>query len=110
MKTSAMTSARLGVVAVTGLLALAGCGRLNRAATINQVTTTSGSTTAVALQQQLANHGLSGAHVTCAKKMIVNVGTATSCTLTNAGSSKSVRFTFRSSHGGIDTASVKATS
>ena len=93
-----------------GVLALAGCGRLNRAATINQVKTTSGAATAVALQQQLAQHGLPGAHVICSKKMIVNVGTRTSCTLAGAGTKDIVRFTFTSSHGAIDPASVSASS
>jgi hypothetical protein len=55
---------------------------LNRVATINQVTTTQGATTAAALQHQLASHGLLDAHVTCAKTMIVNGGTTTSCELT----------------------------
>ena len=35
MKAPAVSSARLGVLAAVGLLALAGCRRLNRAATIN---------------------------------------------------------------------------
>jgi hypothetical protein len=48
--------------------------------------------------------------VTCAKTMIVNVGTTTSCNLTGAGKSATVRFTFRSSHGAIDPASVKTSS
>jgi hypothetical protein len=98
---------RLGAVAAIGLLALAGCGRLNRAATINQVTTTPGATAAAALQQQLARHGLPGARVTCTKALIVNVGTTNSCSLTGAGKNGTVRFTFSSSHGGIDPASVK---
>jgi outer membrane murein-binding lipoprotein Lpp len=108
MKPLRLSSARLGVLAAIGVLALAGCGRLNRSATINQVTVTSGARTAAALQQQLAaDHGLPGAHVTCAKRLIVNVGTTTSCELTGAGKYSKVRFTFSSSHGRIDTASVK---
>jgi hypothetical protein len=103
-----LSLARLGAVAAIGLLALAGCGRLNRAATINQVTTTSGARAAAALQQQLANHGLSGARVTCAHRLIVNVGTTTSCVLTGAGNKSTVRFTFSSTNGVIDPASVKA--
>lgn len=108
MRPARLSSTRLGVLAAIGVLALAGCGRLNRSATINQVTVTSGATTAVALQQQLAaNHGLPGAHVTCAKRMVVNVGTTTSCDLTGAGKYSVVRFTFSTSHGRIDTGSVK---
>ena len=102
-----LRAGRLGALAVIGLVVLAGCGRLNRAATINQVTTTSGAAAAAALQQQLASHGLPGARVTCAKSLIVNVGTTTSCNLTGAGGKRAVRFTFSSSNGAIDPASVK---
>jgi hypothetical protein len=95
-------------VVVIAVLALAGCGRLNRAATINQVTRAPGAATEVALQQQLAKQGLPSARVTCAKHMIVNVGTRTSCVLTGAGTKSIVRFTFSGSDGAIDPASVKA--
>jgi hypothetical protein len=101
---------RLSGLAAIGLLALAGCGRLNRSATINQVTTTPGAPAAATLERQLASHGMSGAHVTCAKTMIVNIGTTTSCNLTGAGRDSTVRFTFSSSPGRIDTASVKTSS
>jgi hypothetical protein len=94
--------------AVVILLALAGCGRLNRTATINQVKQTAGAAVALALQQQLANHGLPNAHVECAKNMILNTGTTTSCALTGAGSKGAVRFTFKDSSGAIDPGSVKA--
>jgi amino acid transporter len=103
MRTRALAPAAVAVVA----LALAGCGRLNRAATINQVTTTPGAAAATALEQKLASQGLSGAQVTCAKAMIVNVGTSNSCTVTHAGKSKTVRFTFSSSDGAIASTSVK---
>ena len=102
-----LRAGRLGALAVIGLVVLAGCGRLNRAATINQVTTTSGAAAAAALQQQLASRGLPGARVTCAKSLIVNVGTTTSCSLAGAGGKRTVRFTFSSSNGAIDLASVK---
>jgi hypothetical protein len=98
---------RLGVVAVV-LLALASCGRLTRVATINQTTQTPGAAAATALQQQLAKQGLSNARVTCAKSMVVNVGTRTSCTLSGAEGKGTVRFTFSSTDGTIDPASVKA--
>jgi hypothetical protein len=107
VKAPAPRRIRLGCLAAIGLFALAGCGRLNRAATINQVTTTPGAAAAATLQQHLASNGLSGAHVTCAKALVVNIGTTTSCDLTGAGKKTTVRFTFRSSHGTIDTASVK---
>jgi hypothetical protein len=96
-------------VAVLGLavLALAGCGRLNRVSSLNQVKLTSGATTASSLEQHLAQQGHPGAQVTCAKKMIVNVGTATSCRLSGAGTSDTVRFTFSNSKGAIDLTSVK---
>jgi Domain of unknown function (DUF4333) len=110
MKAPALTATRLCALAAIAMLAFTGCGRLNRAATINQVTTTSGAAAAAALEQQLASHGLPGAHVTCSKTMIVNVGTTTSCNLTGAGKSATVRFTFSSKHGGIDSASVKTSS
>jgi hypothetical protein len=93
---------------VIGLLAFVACGRLNRAATINQVSETPGAAAATALQQQLAKQGFPNARVSCAKTMIVNVGTRTSCNLTGAGSNGTVRFTFSGSDGAIDLASVKA--
>jgi hypothetical protein len=98
---------RFAALAAVGALALAGCGRLNRAATINQVTTTPGAAAAAALAQELASHGLSGTQVSCAKTMIVNVRTTNSCTVTGAGKKTTVRFTFSSSHGAIDPSSVK---
>jgi hypothetical protein len=108
--TATARRARLGAVTAVAVLALTGCGRLNRASTINQVTTTPGATAAAALEQQLGSHGLSGTHVSCAKSMIVNVGTNNSCTVTGAGKNGTVRFTFRSAHGAIDPSSVKKTS
>lgn len=94
-------------VVMVVLLALAGCGRLNRTATINQTTQTSGAATAAALQQQLAKQGFPAAHVSCTKNMIVNVGTRTGCALTGVSAKGTVRFTFSSSHGDIDPSSVK---
>ena len=40
--------------------------------------------------------------------MIVNVGTRTSCSLAGAGTKDTVRFTYTTSHGAIDPASVRA--
>jgi hypothetical protein len=96
------TAAALGAI-----LALAGCGRLNRVATINQVTTTPGAATAAGLQQQLASQ-FPNARVTCSHSMIVRVGTRTACNITGAGTNRTVRFTFSNTHGAIDPASVKA--
>ena len=45
-----------------------------------------------------------------AAAMIVNVGTTNSCTLTGAGKYGTVRFTFKTSHGAVDSASVKPSS
>ena len=98
---------RAVLAGVLAVIPLAGCGKLNRAATINQATQTSGETTAAALQQQLASQ-FPNAHVSCSKSMIVNVGTRTSCALTGAEGKGTVRFTFRNSSGAIDPASVKA--
>ena len=104
------SSAGLAALSAIAVLALAGCGRLTRTATINQVTTTSGAAAALALQQHLASHGMSAARVTCAKRLIVNVGTTTSCGVTGAGGANTVRFTFSSSQGNLDLASVKTSS
>jgi hypothetical protein len=93
-------------VAVIALLALAGCGRLNRTATLNQTAQTSGAAAALVLRHLLVTHGLPKAHVTCAKTMIVNVGTRTSCLLTGAGGKGAVGFTFSNSRGAIDPVSV----
>lgn len=107
MNARELSSARLAALSAIGVLALAGCGRLTRTATINQVTTTSGAAAAAALQQELARHGLSGAEVSCARNLIVNVGTTTSCSVTGAGNHNTVWFEFSSSHGGLNVASVR---
>jgi hypothetical protein len=96
----------VAVIAVS-VLALAGCGRLNRAATINQTTQTPGAMAQTTLEQQLAKQGVSNPHVTCAKNLIVNVGTTTTCKLTGAGTRSLVSFTFSNSHGDIKLTSVK---
>jgi len=98
-----------GVVALAALT-LAGCGRLTRAATINQVTQTPGAAAAVRVQEQLAQHGYANARVTCAKTLIVNVGTDTTCGVAGAGSNTLVRFTFTHTNGDIDLSSVEAIS
>jgi hypothetical protein len=61
------------------------------------------------LEQQLAKQGVSNPHVTCAKNLIVNVGTTTTCKLTGAGTKSLVSFTFSNSHGDIKLTSVKPT-
>jgi hypothetical protein len=98
---------RVGAVLLAAA-ALAGCGRLNRTATLNQVHLTSGAATAIVLQQQLAKLGHPSVHVSCAKTMIVEVGTSTSCTVTGVGPKGIVRFTFSKPSGAVDPASVKA--
>ncbi len=98
-----------GLVAVAAL-SLAGCGRLSRTATLNQVTQTPGATAAVTVQQQLATHGYPAAKVSCSKTLIVNVGTTTTCSLSGAGSTKIVRFTFTHKNGAVKVSSVKAVS
>jgi hypothetical protein len=95
-------------VLAAAALALAGCGRLTRVATINQTTQTPGARVQAVLEQQLAKQGVSSPQVTCAKHLIVNVGTTATCSLTGAGSKTLVRFTFANSHGDVKLASVKA--
>jgi hypothetical protein len=108
MKPRARSASRLAVTAAIAGVALAGCGRLNRAATINQVTTTSGAAVATVLAHQLAaHHALTGAQVSCSKTVIVNVGVNALCHVSGAGHSKLVRFTFSSKSGRISATSVK---
>ncbi len=107
MMPPARRASRLVVTAAIAGLALAGCGRLNRSATINQVTTTSGAAVATALAHQLAHQGLAGAHVSCTKAVIVNVGVNALCQVSGAGHSKLVEFSFSSAGGRISAASVK---
>jgi hypothetical protein len=98
----------MAFVVVIALVALAGCGRLTRTATLNQNTAVPGPVAESAIQQELAKHGLAGATVHCAHTLIVYVGTTTSCSLTGAGSHDLVRFTFKNSSGQIAPASVQA--
>jgi hypothetical protein len=63
-------------------------------ATENNATQVSGQTVATALQQRLANAGVPGASVSCAKTIIVNVGPQVTCRLSE---SKTVTFTFKHS-------------
>jgi hypothetical protein len=107
MKPRVGRASRLAATAAIATLALAGCGRLNRSATINQVTTTSGAAVATALAHHLAAHGVSAPHVTCTKTVIVNVGVNALCRLNGAGQNKLVEFSFSSTGGSISAASVK---
>jgi hypothetical protein len=100
-------ASRLAVTAAITGVALAGCGRLNRAATMNQVTTTHGAAVATVLAHQLAHHGLSGVQVSCTKAMIVNVGVNALCQVSGAGHSKLVEFKFNSTSGHVSVTSVK---
>jgi hypothetical protein len=96
----------LTIVVSAAIVTLAECGRLNRAATINQVTTTPGAATAAAFRQKLAEE-FPDARVTCSDSMVVRVGTRTACNITDAGANRTVGFTYSSTHGAIDAASVK---
>ena len=107
MKPPARRASRLAVTAAIAGLALAGCGRLNRSATINQVTTTSGAGVATVLAHQLLHHGVAGVHVSCTKAVIVNVGVNALCHVSGAGQSKLVEFSFSSAGGRISAASVR---
>jgi hypothetical protein len=116
---------RVGFIGVVAA-ALAGCGGTDRVDTENNNTQVSGEAVATALQQQLAKEGVSGAKVSCAKTIIVNVGPRVTCTLgtgaggtaTSAASSSGggasstsanepVTFTFKTLGGKIDLSSVK---
>jgi hypothetical protein len=89
------------------LLALTACGQLNRATTLNQPAhTTTAAAVESALEQQLAKLGVSNPKVTCAKTLIVNVGTTNTCALTGERG-KLVRFTFANSKGEINVSSVQ---
>ncbi len=92
------------LLAAAVLALAAGCGRLNRATTLNQVTQTSGAGTEQTLEQALRTQGHPTAHVTCAKSMIVNVGTRTSCQLSGVAGQSTVSFTY--AHGGATVSSV----
>jgi hypothetical protein len=122
-----MWSSRVCAILV-GLLAvaLAGCGGSDRTATANNSSQVSGQSVAAALQTQLAKEGVSGAQVSCAKTIIVNVGPKVSCTVSSGGAGataaaasgtagasprgagKTVTFTFKTLDGKIDLSSVKA--
>lgn len=93
----------LGAVAVL----LAGCAGSTRTATENDATQVSGTALATTLQDQLAKHGLTGASVSCAKAVIVNVGPQVSCKASAGGVTKTVRFTFKTLDGKVDLPSVK---
>jgi hypothetical protein len=90
---------------VASVLVVAACGTLNRTATLNQ--NISGAAAAHTLKQQLARLGHPGARVRCAKRLIANVGITRSCSISGAGTYTSVRFTFSSPRGTINTGSVK---
>jgi hypothetical protein len=95
-------------VLAVAILLVAGCGRLNRTATLNQTKQVAGVGVVTALKQALANRGFPNADVRCAKTMIVNVGTTNSCKVSGAGTKDLVTFTFRNSAGEINAGSVRA--
>jgi hypothetical protein len=96
------------ILIAAGVLALAGCGRLTRVATINQTTQTPGAKVEAMLEQQLAKQGISSPQVTCAKHLIINVGTTTTCALSGAEGKRLVAFTFSDKNGSVKLASVRA--
>jgi hypothetical protein len=98
----------LAIVLALTVVALAGCGRLTRVATINQVTKTPGAQAEATLEQQLAKLGVSNPQVTCARNLIVNVGTTTTCKLTGAEGKRLVAFRFADKHGAVKLTSVRA--
>jgi hypothetical protein len=100
-------STTIFAVLAAALVALAGCARPNRTATLNQVNQISGPAVATTLEQTLAKQGLQNAKVSCAHTLLINVGMTTSCTFTNAGSNGRVTFTFNDSSGQIVLASVR---
>jgi hypothetical protein len=87
------------------ILSLAGCANTNRVATLNLET--SGATVANTLEKQLAIKGFPSAKVTCAKTLVVDVGTTDTCRLSGAGSNGTVHFTFKNYGGTIVLSSVK---
>jgi hypothetical protein len=94
-----------------GILSVAGCGNVNRDATLGLTTKTirvPGATADTALEEQLETKGLAGTTVSCAQTIVVHVGVKTTCGLSNAGTNRTVRFTFKNASGEIDSSSVKA--
>lgn len=90
---------------------LAGCGHVNRSATLGSYATNatvSGATVAAALEQHLAAEGLPGAKVLCVRRVIIDVGATMGCALRGAGTRSMVVFRFRTASGAIDTGSIKA--
>jgi len=103
-QTSRHNLIRASLLAIA-LLVLAGCGTVNRVATLNYQTP--GTTVATNLQKQLAAKGFPSAKVSCAKTLVVNVGATAKCTVTGAGTSKTVKFSFTNPTGKIKVSSVK---
>lgn len=93
------------------VLAVAGCGPLNRTATLGSYTThatASGVAVAAALEQHLAAQGLPGAKVACVHRVIIDVGATMRCALHGAGTRSTVVFRFRTASGTIEAGSIKA--
>jgi hypothetical protein len=90
---------------------VAGCGSLNRTATLGLTTKTirvPGATTEMTLEEQLARKGFPAAKVSCAQTIVVHVGVRTACHVGGAGDNRTVRFTFKNAGGEINPSSVKA--
>src|SRR5690242_6569357 len=81
-------------------LASAGRGGLNRTARPGTHTTAlRGATVAAALRAELAAQGVPGAQITCARKVAVHVGIATTCRLLGPAGGEAVTFKFRNGAG-----------
>jgi hypothetical protein len=92
------------------VLSLAACAGPTRIATLYQTARIPGAPAETTLQRELVKRGFPSATVSCAKTIIVNVGPASSCSVTGAGTHKTVKFTFRTLDGKIDLSSVKVVS
>jgi hypothetical protein len=90
------------------VVAIEGCGTVNRADTLNQTATISGAAAELALKQELAKKGFPAAAVTCAKAITIVVGVAQTCSVSGAGPHGTVKFTIGNVSGKIDPGSVKA--
>ncbi len=99
-----MRARRLLIVA--GILTLTGCGTATRVATINRQTP--GPAVATALKAQLVRQGDLGAQVTCARRVVVNVGATQTCRVLGAGTNTVVQFSFRNYSGKLNLARVRA--
>ena len=69
-----------------------------------------GPTAEAKIKEDLATQGVSNASVNCPDNIIVKVGTYVVCEVSAGGRSGTVKFTFSSASGTVDTSSVEASS